>query len=254
MQRNYDKRYLELIGELLSPVKEISYSIIALHPLNSRIVDIGCGLGQDCRNLAMKLGPECSIWGLDMDQEFITEAEALTSNELFPNLAFIRGDAAQLPFESGSIDVVRFERVFQHLAQPHQVMAEGARVLKKGGLMLILETDYSSLTFGIDLVPEANLISTEKVGYDLRNGNAAGEIPSYDAHSALAVQSNSNIPVTVDSLDNAAYIFGFERNLARFEARNGFSLDFLRNKLLINESNRQFTCSWNTKIIELWKK
>ena len=56
----------------------------------------------------------------------------------------VAGDALDLPFEDGSVDVLRCERVWQHLPDPQAAAAEVARVLAPGGRAAILDTDWGT--------------------------------------------------------------------------------------------------------------
>jgi ubiquinone/menaquinone biosynthesis C-methylase UbiE len=49
----------------------------------------------------------------------------------------IQGDAHELPFEDNHIDVIAMQDVVEHLADPHRVFRECARVLKPGGHLLV---------------------------------------------------------------------------------------------------------------------
>ena len=47
------------------------------------------------------------------------------------------GDAFQLPFADGSFDVVFHQGLLEHFREPQRLLAENARVLKRGGLLLV---------------------------------------------------------------------------------------------------------------------
>jgi SAM-dependent methyltransferase len=49
-----------------------------------------------------------------------------------------------LPFESGTFDALRCERVLQHLDQPQRAIDEMARVLKPGGRITLLDSDWAT--------------------------------------------------------------------------------------------------------------
>lgn len=61
--------------------------------------------------------------------------------------SFRVGSAEALPFDDNSLDSVRLERVFQHLLNPEKVWKEIKRVLKPKGALVIVETDWKSLSF-----------------------------------------------------------------------------------------------------------
>jgi len=62
-------------------------------------------------------------------------------------------DVTDLPFEDASFDVVRIERVLQHVADGERACAEMARVLRPGGRLVAIDTDWGSLA--VDLADTA---------------------------------------------------------------------------------------------------
>ena len=87
------------------------------------VVDVGCGSGTEVRRLAGLVAPGGRAIGVEPDGPMRAEAERRTSAERSP-ATFVDGDAGALPFEDGSIDLLRCERVFQHLTDPETAARE----------------------------------------------------------------------------------------------------------------------------------
>jgi ubiquinone/menaquinone biosynthesis C-methylase UbiE len=51
----------------------------------------------------------------------------------------VEGDAAALPFETASFDVVATARTLHHVPRPELVLAEAVRVLRPGGTLLVVD-------------------------------------------------------------------------------------------------------------------
>jgi SAM-dependent methyltransferase len=107
-----------------------------------RVLDVGCGTGDDVRAIAEIVGPQGRTTGIDSNAALVEEARA---RGIPPNAAFLTGDAAALPFEDASFDAVRAERVFQHLHDPQKAAAELHRVLRDGGSAFLLDQDWETL-------------------------------------------------------------------------------------------------------------
>jgi SAM-dependent methyltransferase len=107
---------------------------------------VGCGLGTDARDLAARVQPG-EVVAIDVSQAMIDAARARHDESL--NVTYERADVTDLPYEDASFDVVRVERVLQHVAQLDRAGSEMARVLKPGGRLLALDTDWGS--FAVDL-------------------------------------------------------------------------------------------------------
>jgi ubiquinone/menaquinone biosynthesis C-methylase UbiE len=58
---------------------------------------------------------------------------------------FHLADAHELPFADASVDAARVERTLQHVADPVQVPAEMARVVRPGGILVASEPDRGTL-------------------------------------------------------------------------------------------------------------
>lgn len=96
-----------------------------------KILEIGCGPGALAGALR-RWYPKAEITGVDLDSAFIRFAK---ENE--KGVTFLEGDAAQLPFEDESFDVTISNTVSEHI-EPGAFFGEQMRVLKKGGVCLVL--------------------------------------------------------------------------------------------------------------------
>ena len=113
-----------------------------------RLLDVGCGLGDAALMLAADLGSEGELVGIDASARMIAAAQAKA--HLAPcAVRFAVGNALTLTEPEGSFDVVRSERTLQWLTDPEAAAAEMVRMLKPGGLLSLIDTDWS--TFSVDV-------------------------------------------------------------------------------------------------------
>jgi ubiquinone/menaquinone biosynthesis C-methylase UbiE len=120
------------------------WTLAALAPREGETaVDVGCGTGAEVRRLAGLVGSTGRAVGVEPHAGLRAEAEARAAAE-GSAAVFVDGDVAALPFEDGSVDVVRCERVFQHLADPDGAAREIARVLAPGGRVALVDSDWAS--------------------------------------------------------------------------------------------------------------
>jgi SAM-dependent methyltransferase len=106
------------------------------------ILDLGCGSGDLVVAISRRLR-EARIIGLDASPSMLLWAGRHETTD--GRVKFMVGDAADLPFADGSIDLVVSTLSLHHWAEPADAFAEVARVLKPGGLALIY--DLHLLTF-----------------------------------------------------------------------------------------------------------
>ncbi|MBR3927917.1 MAG: class I SAM-dependent methyltransferase [Clostridia bacterium] len=96
-----------------------------------KILEIGCGPGA-LAGAMHRWYPKAEIVAMDLDSAFIRFAK---ENEA--GITFVEGDARDLPFENESFDVTISNTVSEHI-EPNAFFGQQKRVLKKGGVCLVL--------------------------------------------------------------------------------------------------------------------
>jgi ubiquinone/menaquinone biosynthesis C-methylase UbiE len=104
---------------------------------NETVIDLGCGPGHTALACARKAG---RVIGIDVTPEMIVAATALANQRSLTNVEFRVGNVEQLPFVSGTVDVVTSRVSAHHYSDLPRALGEAVRVLKPGGLMLISDT------------------------------------------------------------------------------------------------------------------
>lgn len=136
--------YLEQASavEAIAAYKARSYEELRLEP-GSSVLDAGCGIGDDARELAELVGPDGTVVGIDNSEAMIGTARERTADE--PAVSFEVGDITALDFEDDSFDAARADRVFQHLDDPAAALAELLRVTRPGGRIGLSDPDFDSI-------------------------------------------------------------------------------------------------------------
>jgi ubiquinone/menaquinone biosynthesis C-methylase UbiE len=97
-----------------------------------RVLDVCSGMGGPARYLAQHIG--CRVTGLDLTRSRYDSAIRLTRLAKLAHLVDFRlGDALQMPFEDGCFDVVIGQEAWCHVPNKPRLIAECARVVKRGG-------------------------------------------------------------------------------------------------------------------------
>jgi ubiquinone/menaquinone biosynthesis C-methylase UbiE len=148
-----------------------------------RILDVGCGTGDDARTMAALVAPGGSVIGVDSSQAMIDIASRRTTDPGLP-VSFRRGDAARLDFPDATFDACRCDRSFMHLESPAAALAEMARVTRPGGRVLVYEVDFETLT--IDMRDSSITRRIVNVWCDgFRNGWLGRHVPALFADAGL---------------------------------------------------------------------
>jgi SAM-dependent methyltransferase len=102
-----------------------------------RVVDAGCGEGYGTALLAGDAG-------LAVGVELVGEVAA-HARQAYPECEFIQADICALPLSDASVDAMVSLQVIEHLPDLPRALAETARVLRPGGL--VVATTPNRLTF-----------------------------------------------------------------------------------------------------------
>ncbi len=130
---------------------------------DSRVLDVGCGIGGPSRMLADEYN--CHVTGVDLSHEFIRTAKGLSALVgLQDKTDYIWSNALDLPFENGSFDVVWTQHVQMNVRHKLKFYSEIERVLAEHGTFIyfdIFKTDSGEVNFP---VPWADYASASFLG------------------------------------------------------------------------------------------
>jgi len=101
--------------------------------IGQRVLDVACGTGIVARTAAGRVGASGAVTGLDLNKAMLAVARRLR-----PDLTWRQGDAAALPFESGSFDVALSQMALMFFPDPAAALREMARVTRPGGAVAVL--------------------------------------------------------------------------------------------------------------------
>ncbi len=104
-----------------------------------KILDLGCGRGEETLEAARRAGSEGQAVGLDLTEEMILQAKGNAHREEVPNAEFVQGDIEILPFEDDSFDGVISNCVINHARDKNKVYKEIRRILKPNGRFVVAD-------------------------------------------------------------------------------------------------------------------
>ena len=109
----------------------------------ARVLDLGCGLGDDTFQIAERVGAGGRVTGVDVSATMIDEARRRAEGRGL-SVDFEVGDSQALRFETGTLDGVRAERMLMHVPDAERAIAEMARVLVPGGRISVFDMDWET--------------------------------------------------------------------------------------------------------------
>jgi ubiquinone/menaquinone biosynthesis C-methylase UbiE len=118
-----------------------------------RVLDIGSGPGYLAREMAALVGPGGTVHGVDISESMLAIArEDYRGPGPGPvagsaPVEFRAGEANALPFPDNSFDAVTVTQVYEYVADVAAALTEAHRVLRPGGRLLVLDTDWDSIVW-----------------------------------------------------------------------------------------------------------
>lgn len=105
---------------------------------NLKVADLACGTGDMLLHWQNALGSECEFVGIDPSSQMLEVAKKKVNNA-----TFIQAQAQEIPLESESVDIVSIAYGLRNVCGYQDALKEFYRVLKSGGVLLILEFTHN---------------------------------------------------------------------------------------------------------------
>lgn len=107
----------------------------------TQMLEIGSNTGFTSVNMSLLTG--CKVIGIDMIKESIKEAERYASEQgVSDRTKFMQADALALPFMNETFDIVWCSNVTSFVSNKDKAIGEYLRVLKKGGILVVIPIYY----------------------------------------------------------------------------------------------------------------
>ena len=144
-----------------------------------RVLYVGCGPGFLCESIAVAVGSDGSVAGVDISSDLIELCKRRNSPKW---LSFAVGDATQLAQPDASFDVVVCAQVAEYVPGVGRVLSEAFRVLKQGGRAVFVATDWDAVIWHSE--------SPDRM---------ASVVKSWEAHCAHPHLPRSLVPLLVSA-------------------------------------------------------
>jgi demethylmenaquinone methyltransferase/2-methoxy-6-polyprenyl-1,4-benzoquinol methylase len=177
-----------------------------------KIIDVACGTGDMIdfwQKTAKKANIEIqNIVGVDPSVGMMDVAK-----KKLPDVEFIQSGAAAMPFEDGVADIISISYGIRNVVERQKAFDEFARVLKKGGLLVILEFTKNPKETILDHVTDfyLNKILPKLGGLISRNKEAYEYLPN-SIDEFLTAQNLNNELKTAGF--ESIYTKGFSMNIS----------------------------------------
>jgi ubiquinone/menaquinone biosynthesis C-methylase UbiE len=124
----YESRFVPAIFGEWAPQLVDSAGVVP----GQAVLDVACGTGVVARTAADRMGGRGRVVGLDLNEGMLAVARRLR-----PELEWRQGDAAELPFDAGSFDVVLCQSALMFFPDRVGALREMARVATADGTVAV---------------------------------------------------------------------------------------------------------------------
>jgi arsenite methyltransferase len=188
------------------------------------VLDIGVGPGLLVAEMAAEVGPTGRVCGVDVSDSMLAIARSRAEVPGGATVELGPADANHLPHPDASFDAVVSTQVFEYVDDVPGALDEVRRVLRPGGRVLLLDTDWDSVVW--------------RSGDDERMARVLAAFESHAAHPHLPrslkgllehagfeVAPPWILPMFNVGYDPATYSAGLLEIIADFVADSGISAD-----------------------------
>lgn len=119
---------------------------LALVP-GEKVLDIGSGPGLLAHEVAAEVGAVGWVAGIDPSESMLALARRRRPPRGAAEISFVAGGACAVPFADASFDAAVATQVYEYVHDMPAALGEAFRVLRPGGRLLVLDTDWGSIVW-----------------------------------------------------------------------------------------------------------
>jgi predicted methyltransferase len=107
----------------------------------SRVADVGCGEGYFVLHLAERVGPEGTVYAVDIDEEVLEVTRRKAERAGFSQVRIVLGEAGNPKLPAGELDAVLIVNAYHEMQEYNAMLGAIYRALKPGGRLAIIDAE-----------------------------------------------------------------------------------------------------------------
>ena len=197
-------------------------TVEALDPRpGERGVDVGAGPGFLACEVAHRVGDDGWIAAVDPSASMLLAARRRAEEEGVPGrMALLRGDAQGLPLADGRFDFVVSTQVFEYVPDVGGALGEAYRVLRRGGRLVVLDTDWGTLVWHSDDPSRMDRVARAWSGHLVHN-HLPRRLPALLRDTGFEVEAVSAVPIVNWRHDPDTYSYRMIPTIASYARKRG---------------------------------
>lgn len=240
-----DTGYLHTVANFSQQTKQRTYDLMHIQP-GHNMLDVGCGPGIDTVSLAVLVGANGSVVGVDLDESMVAYAnQRAVQAGVSEWVTHQQASALSLPFQSNTYNSCRSERLLQHLQDPFSAVREMVRVTRPKGWIVIADVDWGTLSVdSSETDVQRRLVRVEVEAH--HNGYSGRQLYRFFKRLKLTDVTIEMFHLHFTDLSTAIDIFGLE-DIAQEALKRGIvsvsELEGWRASLIEADANGEFFAS-----------
>jgi arsenite methyltransferase len=183
-----------------------------------RALDVGAGPGLLAQDLAEHAGPSGMIVGVDPSPSMLRLAQARTQGS---PVFYVQGTATALPVEGQTFDLAVSTQVLEYVPEIDVAIQEMTRVVRPGGTVAILDTDWRSIVWSTSL-PDLQARILEAWDQHLHDPHLPQHLPAHLQAAGLELEDCRAVGIVNTRFEERTYSRRTLGSIANFvPGRNG---------------------------------
>jgi ubiquinone/menaquinone biosynthesis C-methylase UbiE len=184
------------------------------------ILDLGSGPGLLACELAAEVGPDGRIVAVDISADMnLIASRRIEVAGLAGQIEVVMGDAKSLAFPDARFDAAVSTQVLEYLDDVDAALRELRRVVRTGGRLVLLDTDWDTLVWSSD-----DKARTERILEVWSSHAPQNDLPRTLAHRlracGFAVSAVAVVPLLNTSYNDGTYSYNLAALIADFVRRS----------------------------------
>ena len=218
----YDRNAAELLERSYQTPEIVQQRLRMLAALGlrdgERVLDAGCGTGLLLEQEARLVGAAGRAEGIDASDDMLVHARARCAE--LGQVGLQQGSITRLPFEDASFDALSCAQVLLYVDDLEAALAEFRRVLRPGGRVAIIETDWDGAVIHSDDRDLTRRI-LDGWGPAVNNPYLPGRLRPLLAEAGFANRRVEAIPLLNAGYTEHSFSASMLQNFARTARRQG---------------------------------
>jgi ubiquinone/menaquinone biosynthesis C-methylase UbiE len=186
-----------------------------------RGLDVGCGAGHMVCELAAEVGPSGRVTGIDASDDAVAACAARVAREGLAHIVDIRRcDAAALEFPDASFDFVTGAQSYCYVADVGAAVREAARVLRRGGRLHVLDTDWDGCVWKSADDARMRRLLDARSSAQFAHARLPRELHAHILAAGLRLDAVTAVPIIETRFDADSWVAGLI-DTVRAGARKG---------------------------------